>query len=814
MNSSNHPTNNIRALSNQSIHRIVSSQVITDLSSVVKELVENSLDAQSSNVEVRLFDNGLTRIEVEDNGEGISPADFAHITAKSATSKLAEFTDIFSISSFGFRGEALNSLCATAKSLQITTRHQNEAMATELQFNQDGSIASERTVARNQGTTVIVSTIFHNLPVRLTALKQNIKKEYARLVNLLQSYACISAGVRFTVANYASNNKNNQMSRQLLFQTQGSSNMKDVIINIFGSKQAQAMMKIDLELHSNEEFQLPATMNNDKSKSSQYNLAGYYSRLEPGAARSSSDRQYLYINSRPVDLPKFDRLMNELYRNYNNNNSGQYPVYILNLTVPLNQLDINITPNKRTIILQNETELLAIIRAAFTKILQPAQATLPMIQSQEFLPDSTQNNGFDNHNGANYSQSSNIDRLSSDKNNPSHSYTSSNSSHISNGRNNLEKYYAPSEATADIPVKSTNIKEEKTETGHRISARLPSNLASVKVEAEQTEASPIVSAPSNITILSSENSTKSAEINAYQTKRRRESVEISQKSPQTSPHDNSSEGGEPVEDDSGVIRSKIYSPSHISYDFGSISSYFENSADAFSDCPALSMVESSQLSLQSQLFSENYLRIEFDKQNFARLEVIGQFNLGFIIAKLENQLFIIDQHATDEKFRYEKLKSSHEIQLQSLLRPLTLELTAADKIIVQEHLEVFENNGFRLKFNEEAGSVELVAIPNSKTYNFGPRDIEELVGLMKQEDCLANPGSLILPKIDVLLASRACRSAVMIGTALSGGEMKTIVSRMSCMQQAYNCPHGRPTMRHLFNLDYLSSGSSSSNAAK
>ena len=201
-----------------------------------------------------------------------------------------------------------------------------------------------------------------------------------------------------------------------------------------------------------------------------------------------------------------------------------------------------------------------------------------------------------------------------------------------------------------------------------------------------------------------------------------------------------------------------------------------------------------------------------DKSGFARMEIIGQFNLGFIVAKLDGDLFILDQHACDEKSTYERLLATTVLHEQPLIRPLRVELSASEEMVVMEYLKLFEQNGFRFKIDETKPAtqrVQLTAVPFSKRTQFGVEDVHELASVIADRFGSHGRGSgaadvglaqCRLPKTMAMMASRACRSSIMIGRALSVSDMVKIVRRLKELEQPWNCPHGRPTMRHLVDL--------------
>lgn len=174
----------IKPINRGVVHRICAGQVILDLSSAVKELVENSLDAGATSIEIALRDYGKESFQVVDNGCGISPNNFKVLTLKHHTSKLNDFPDLQSLTTFGFRGEALSSLC-TLGNLTVETRTKNESVATHMTYDHSGLLVAEKKTARQVGTTVTVKNLFCNLPVRSKEFSRNIRKEYGKLVSLL-----------------------------------------------------------------------------------------------------------------------------------------------------------------------------------------------------------------------------------------------------------------------------------------------------------------------------------------------------------------------------------------------------------------------------------------------------------------------------------------------------------------------------------------------------------------------------------------------------------------------------------------------------
>ncbi|KAF8881692.1 MutL C terminal dimerization domain-containing protein [Gymnopilus junonius] len=218
-----------------------------------------------------------------------------------------------------------------------------------------------------------------------------------------------------------------------------------------------------------------------------------------------------------------------------------------------------------------------------------------------------------------------------------------------------------------------------------------------------------------------------------------------------------------------------------------------------------------------------------EKKDFAEMDVVGQFNLGFIVVRRRqshsvvvgggddnldsgpgsveadaalDDLFIVDQHAADEKYNFETLQATTKIQSQKLFKPRSLELTASDEMTAVENIEVLRQNGFEVEIEEEdsdghGSRLKLTAQPVSKSTVFDMKDLEEIIHLLRDRPS----GQMVrCSKARSMFASRACRKSVMIGMPLNQQQMTTVIRHMGTMDQPWNCPHGRPTMRHLIDI--------------
>ncbi|KAJ3178373.1 Mismatch repair endonuclease pms2 [Geranomyces variabilis] len=753
----------ISAIDKASVHRICSGQVIADLATAVKELVENSIDAGATAIEVRLKDYGLEAVEVIDNGAGIAPEDHSTLALKHHTSKITSFADIYRVQSFGFRGEALSSLCAFSKVSVVTCTPDTAPVGTHLEFDSRGVLTSSVPAARAQGTTVTLSKLFSSLPVRLHELKRNVKREYAKCVGILQAYALVSTGVRLSMSN------------------QSGKSMKENISNVFGVKVLESLAAVNLVLRTSapdadaQIEQITADREEEAEESSSQDfcveVSGYISRPSPQMARNSGDRQFLYVNGRPCDIPRVSKAINEVYASFV---TQKYPVTILNLQLGTDRYDVNITPDKRTILLENERRIIEALKEQlfrYFEAMQGSYTTRPLAKPT-----------FPAGSILSMSQSMPVHRLSA--NDGVADDTESEDAHNDNA-------------------------EEAQEPVRRISA----------AEASSRDATP--SAQSS---LLSHFAHKSGD-----------RIRTAASAPALgSPSLKRTAVGAPAASDARPPRRPPITPAvprasgTLQPSSSSQARYLaEISADvtlpADTALPTRARLRRRRQALathktatpvpipigsEDPAAAENELDRLIRKPDFAQMQVLGQFNLGFIVVCLGADLFIVDQHASDEKYNYETLKRTMRLDTQRLLRPFPLQLTAQQELVAAEHADgALRANGFHVAFDPDAppsARVTLLALPQTRGTSFTVKDLEEL--LYKLDDVGGGRGGGVsqqprdvggnataaaaavvrCSRVDAIMASRACRMSVMIGDALDLPQMKKIVLQMGEMDQPWS----------------------------
>lgn len=204
------------------------------------------------------------------------------------------------------------------------------------------------------------------------------------------------------------------------------------------------------------------------------------------------------------------------------------------------------------------------------------------------------------------------------------------------------------------------------------------------------------------------------------------------------------------------------------------------------------------------------LETTFSRDDFRTFSLVGQFNLGFLITRVGENLFLFDQHACDEIRRFETLINATKIQSQALIKPWKLDVTTIESRIIEEHANLLTRFGFKLE--EKNGTYFLLAVPQALHSDITIKDFKQLLARLLEQSSVVYCSQIenstearqfnlsLLPKLRSRFASRACRGAIMIGTALKETKQREIVQNLYALKKPFNCPHGRPTMRHLVNM--------------
>lgn len=307
----------IKVLSEKVTNQIAAGEVIERPASVIKELIENSIDAGATEIRIFLEGAGRSRIQIEDNGTGIASEDLALALASHATSKLSTPEDLLDIRTLGFRGEALASIGSVAR-LTITTK--TEESHAGARISEDGGMVDPIEPASSPiGTRIEVADLFYNVPARLKFLRSDIT-ETKQVIGLVTRYAMAYPRIRWT---YLQDGKT-------LFKTSGNGNRQEILHNLFGRQDASDLLPIEFS---------------DQGLT----VEGFISNLQ--LTRSNRKDITLFINGRWVQDPALTAAVLKAYNTMLM--VGRYPVAILFISLPSNQVDVNVHPSKAEVRFRN-----------------------------------------------------------------------------------------------------------------------------------------------------------------------------------------------------------------------------------------------------------------------------------------------------------------------------------------------------------------------------------------------------------------------------------------------------------------------------
>lgn len=322
----------IKVLSKETVEKIAAGEVIERPVSVVKELVENSIDAGATNIIIKIYDGGKRKISITDNGSGINREDVNLAFIKHSTSKIENVDDLYRIHTMGFRGEALASIKAISN-VTLISKTEDEEIGSKISFF-NGNKRIEN-ISTNKGTSIIVEDIFYNIPARKKFLKKDTYE--SNLINdLLYRLAIANPSIGFK---YMNNDK-------VIFDLFSDQSLYERINSLYGYDTAINMKEVNIE-------------------SDKFKIRGYISNNL--LYRSNKKNQLLYINNRTVKNDAINKVINEAYKSTIPLN--RFPVFFLFIDIDPSMLDVNIHPAKTEVKIQDMDELLVLLNSNLKRII-------------------------------------------------------------------------------------------------------------------------------------------------------------------------------------------------------------------------------------------------------------------------------------------------------------------------------------------------------------------------------------------------------------------------------------------------------------
>ena len=340
----------IRVMSENLANKIAAGEVVEKCASVVKELVENSIDAKATHIKINLEDGGLKKIEVIDDGIGMDKDDAQLAFARHATSKIYKDDDLYFIETLGFRGEALASIASVAEVNLVTC---NAEVGTHVHIK-GGSIDLVEDIGTNIGTTITITNLFYNTPARLKYLKSEAT-EANNCIRYIEKLALSKENIAFTLTN----------NDRVIVKTSGSGKLLKCIHEIYGLSVSSNMLEIS-------------------ASSDDFEIYGYISK--PSILKKNRNHLNTIVNGRVVRNNDINKAINDAYNTYKH--EGFYPIVVINIVTDPTLVDVNIHPTKQDIkisMIENLEKLLynTIKKVLYTNILVPNALVEDEFSNQE-----------------------------------------------------------------------------------------------------------------------------------------------------------------------------------------------------------------------------------------------------------------------------------------------------------------------------------------------------------------------------------------------------------------------------------------------
>ncbi|HTI13954.1 MAG TPA: DNA mismatch repair endonuclease MutL [Dictyobacter sp.] len=733
----------IRQLAPDVAAKIAAGEVVERPASVVKELIENSIDAGASQIRVDLAHGGLQLIRVTDNGSGIAVDELPLALERHATSKVSDIDDLEHIHSLGFRGEALASIAAVAE-VTLVSRKKGEDQGAQIDAR-NGQISQPIAAASSEGTSITVRNLFSAVPARLKFLKSR-NTEVSHCHHLLEQYALAYPEIRFSVFS-----ENRQ-----IFATPGDGKLSSVLVEVYGLQIAEQMVPIHSE-EREDDGEYPV-------------VTGYVSR--PTCYKSTRQHISFFVNRRWVLSRMLTSAVEGAYHSLLL--SGRHPIAVVNIRIDPSLLDVNVHPAKTEIrFLKERRVFAAILRAVREALLDEPEvpqwqpkgisARSTFAESQQVVQDDTEQ---DQDEAESFAGSE-----------PSIEMPNQQRSHSQTIPDDNPWLTVTEEESGTQPPMTSRLWQSHVHSPIRKRETEPATERSQKKE----RVAPIINETTGEVITSVEDQ-------AVETT---DQVEISSEMTFTE-QTISSAGMSPIE------QLWTQSQSMQNGDVSVASAAREHHPDNREQAQQQSFVATLR-DLQSTQTAETM--DERRARHFPRLRVVGQVAQSYIVTEGEDGMYLIDQHAAHERIVLERMVASmkgREAMSQMLLTPIQLELSPAEIEAVEEHQGQLEHIGFAFTM-EDPGVIEVRAVPSVLVKHMNARSLHDLLLEVTSPESLGDTETWE----ERALANVACKAAIKANYFLTVSEMREMLEQLEGTSAPFSCCHGRPTMVH-FGLTSLS----------
>lgn len=723
----------INILSDETINQIAAGEVIERPLSVVKELLENAIDAGSTAVSVEIRDGGISMIRVTDNGGGIAEEDVRNAFVRHATSKIRDARDLISIQTLGFRGEALASIASVAR-VELITKTPGALMAVHYQI--EGGVEKDfAQIGAPDGTTFIVRDLFKNVPARRKFLKSP-QAEAARIQDILEKEALAHPEVAFRYL---------QDGRQLLA-TLGNGSLMDVIYSIYGRDVTNQLITVNRAYQRSTLTGLPAVT-----------VRGFIGK--PVITRANRNFELYFVNERFVKNPMIMKAIEDGYRAFLMQH--KFPFVVLMIDVNPEIVDVNVHPQKLEVRFSDGMLI-------YNSVLDAVQNAL----RQTELIVNTDLDAADDGRGAHAAASTG----------------GGNTAPKTPVMPHVEPFEKKRvEATREVYAEALRPqlnpdaapKEDIYLQGQSRIGSSGSRDGLHEREAEMPRA--VTTAADTMTAAGEQKATVAERVSTDDVSVTKDIQTAAGTSAVSMPHD--------VKESTDASSTSANMEEKSTAADEAPSTSFENVST-----PALSALSKTAVSApapqkpeQETLFSERFL----SEQARTAHRIIGQVFETYWLVEYGDKLYIIDQHAAHEKVNFERMMKrlrEKKPASQYLNPPILLTLTADEARVLEEHMRYFEQLGYVISGLGDR-DYSISAIPTDLP-ELGKKELLlEILDELTDEAGMTTPDT-IYDKI----ASMSCKAAVKGNNRLSLMEADALIGELLTLENPYACPHGRPTI--------------------
>lgn len=808
---------NIVLLDDLTINKIAAGEVIERPASVVKEVVENSIDAGSDNISIEIKNGGISYIRITDNGKGIQADDLEIAFERHATSKIRKAEDLETVKSMGFRGEALASIAAIAK-VELITKTEDSDVGHRIVV-EGGKVVLKEEVGCPKGTTITIENLFYNTPVRYKFLKKDFT-ESGYIEDVITRIALVNPSIAIKFVN----------SGKTIIQTSGNGNIKDIVYGIYGKDVAENIINVEYYF---EDMAVKGVIG------------------KPSIARSNRANQLFFVNKRYVKDKTLTSAAEQGFKGMLT--IGKYGFLILNIEIDPHKLDVNVHPAKLEVRFQEENKVFKLVYHAIKEALLKGnifgdENTMP---NQEMMKknyinelekidgklseNSELNNGLSENKGLGgffknimHNQKNEfgtnddnlVEQLYNDKlKQEQEELLNSFNDNKSTDENNIgiqEQQYDNIVVKEDGGIELKNFEKRDSSLSkdfglNNIDVQQNSNLQKLMKELDEN-LERLNLKPRTEDVQTNENDTKNVDgsvQNVVDSITNNNITNMNNIMPEDIKNSN-------VDQENNINQDQINSnnTNNVNSENTDISSSDEKNNDAsfeemyakmfgtdISNKNKVKEDENGYTVKQDDLKTAENISLFNNKSIFNRpvYKFIGIAFDTYIIIEYEKEMYIIDQHAAHERILYEKVKKNYysdtDKDSQLMLLPDIINLTHREMGIAKDNMQLFKKAGFDLEeFGEN--TIKLNGVPNICI----DLDTKEL--FLETLDEINTVARTAKQEIEEkFIATVACKAAVKANMALTAKEVDNLMQQLLVLPNPFTCPHGRPTAIKMSKID-------------